>query len=252
MPKTSVDAVHVPQRYPTSQIFVDEAGTKGGPLFVVGAVKLREAGQLVRTVKELRDRHGFHENEFKFREITRGTLNFYFDLIDELVQADARIAACVVDRNIHDPFQGGRPTWVVHAEVLSQLLVGCIVRKELVCVLMDGVSTPRGCALDDTVREMVNKRLNATAVVQAACLDSRCTDGLQVADLVASAILFDRKDESPMVTPKSKVAARLKAAFGVSTLGDQRTSTVNIATYKTSPTGMRSSRGVTKNTRRAG
>ena len=38
-----------------------------------------------------------------------------------------------------------------------------INRRELVSALIDEVSTPRDCAFDDTVREMVNKRLRATS-----------------------------------------------------------------------------------------
>jgi hypothetical protein len=36
---------------------------------------------------------------------------------------------------------------------------------------------------DDTVREMVNKRLGATSLVTATCVDSLCNDGVQLADL---------------------------------------------------------------------
>lgn len=254
MPKPpQTDAVHVPSNYPASLIFVDESGSKNSSLFVIGAVKLRKPGLFARNVHDLRDRHGLGNREFKFSEINRNTVRFYFDLVDEMVEADAHLAGCVVNSSVHDPFKGARPTWLVHAEITAQLLVGCIARRELVSVLLDGISTPRGCALDDTVRGLVNKRFRATSVVSAACLDSKSTDGLQVADLVASAILFQRRQAPGVVgtSPKAKVATKLATSFGVPDLRDQRAPRVNIATYRTSPAEARRLR-VVKNTRRAG
>jgi Protein of unknown function (DUF3800) len=42
-------------------IFVDESAVKAsaGRFFVVGAVKVRKPGQLLRSVQDIRDRHGY-------------------------------------------------------------------------------------------------------------------------------------------------------------------------------------------------
>ena len=232
--------VRVPLRYPTAMIYVDESGSKASAsrFFVIAALKIREAGRFGRAVRDVRDRTGF-ESEFKFERITRGSLVPYYELIDEVARSDAHIVACVVNRDLHDPFKG-QPIWKVHASVTSQLLVGCINRRELVGVLMDGISTPRDYALDDVVRGMVNRRLKATSVVTAACLDSKASDGLQVADLLASAIAFERRRQaghhgsptSVTASAKAKVAARLMAAFDRSDFADCREGRVNIATFR--------------------
>ena len=93
------EAVHVPPRYPTALIFVDESAVKvsAGRFFVIGAVKARRSGQLLRAVKDIRDRHGY-QDEFKFSKITRARLPVFCELVDVLEQSDAHIAACVVDR----------------------------------------------------------------------------------------------------------------------------------------------------------
>lgn len=231
------DSVSVPPRYPTSLIFLDESGSKAtsSRFFVVAAVKLREPGRLARAIQDLRDRHGFR-GEFKFAEITRGTLPVYYDLIDQVQESDAHLAACVVNRDVYNPFRGGKPPWRAHAEVASQLLVGCINRRELVSVLMDGISTPRGCSLEDTVRELVNRRLRATSVVTSACLDSRTNDTLQVADMLAGAVSSERRrvvgESGRPTSNKAKVAERLGTAFDHPGLLDGRTARVNIATYR--------------------
>jgi hypothetical protein len=55
----------VPLRYPTALIFVDESAVKvsGGRFFVVGAVKVRRSGELLRAVQDIRDRHGYQEEQ---------------------------------------------------------------------------------------------------------------------------------------------------------------------------------------------
>jgi hypothetical protein len=99
-PVPTVDAVQVPEKYPTALIYVDESAVKAsaGRFFVVGAVKVRRPGQLMRAVRDIRDRHGFRD-EFKFSKISRGKFPIFCELIDVLEQSDAHIAACVVDRS---------------------------------------------------------------------------------------------------------------------------------------------------------
>lgn len=230
------DVVTVPVRYPTAAIFVDESGSKttAGQCFVIAAVKLRNPGALGRAIRDVRDRSQYLQ-EFKFSRVGRGNYPVFCDLVDTVAASDAHIAACVVDGRVHNPFRGKRPVWQVHAEVISQLLVGCINRRELVGVLLDGISTPRGYSLEDTVRKMTNSRLGATSVVSAVALDSRSNDILQVADLVAGAIYHERnRAAAPAGRPdshRSKVALRLGAALGRPNMADGRDGRVNIATY---------------------
>lgn len=236
MPATPVaEAVHVPRMYPTALIYVDESAVKvsAGRFFVVGAVKVRKPGQLMRTVQDIRDRHGYFD-EFKFSKISRGRFPVFCELIDVLEQSDARIGACIVDRtNAADPFSGSEPQWVAHARITARLLIGMINRRELASALIDQVSTPRGCAFDDTVREMVNVRMRSTSLVTAACVDSACNDGVQLADLVAGAVAHQCGQSAATASPashKGKIAARLAAAFGVPSLRDVRSNRVNVAT----------------------
>jgi hypothetical protein len=229
------EAVHVPPRYPTALIFVDESAVKvsAGRFFVIGAVKARRSGQLLRAVKDIRDRHGY-QDEFKFSKITRARIPVFCELVDVLEQSDAHIAACVVDRtNGTNPFASSDPQWVAHARVTAKLLVGIINKPELAAAMIDEVSTPRGTAFDDTVRDMVNRRMKSTSLVAASCVDSACNDGVQLADLVAGAVAHQCGQAAGTArtsSHKGKIAARLAAAYGIPNLGDVRTERVNIAT----------------------
>ena len=235
-----VDAVQVPLKYPTALIYVDESAVKAsaGRFFVVGAVKVRKPGQLMRAVRDIRDRHSFWD-EFKFSKISRGKFPVFCELIDLLEQSDAHIAACVVDRNRGtDPFAADGAEWLAHARITAKLLVGILNRRELASALIDEIPTPRGCAFDDTVRDMVNRRMRATSLVTAACVDSTSNDGVQLADLVAGTVAHQRGQGNGTASPashKGKIAARLAAAFGVNSFGDIRTDRVNVATLGVRP-----------------
>jgi hypothetical protein len=240
--------VSVPHNYPTSLIYLDESGSKASGtrhFFVIGGIKVRQPGLLARAVKDVRDRTGF-TGEFKFNAITKGALPAYFDLINTLEASDAHLVATVVSARHFNPFGERRPEWLVHAEVIAQLLVGNINRCELISVLMDGISTPPECSLEDKVRELTNRRLRSTGVVTAAALDSKTSDLVQVADMVTGAILFQRRREvgdhpGRPDSPKARVAMRLGAAFAVPDLTDGRTDRTNIATYRKRALAARSS-----------
>jgi Protein of unknown function (DUF3800) len=195
---------------------------------------VRQPGRLARAIREVRDRTSYG-SELKFSSITRGSLTVYYELIAALEASDTSLAACVVQGDVYNPFRQRRAVWKVHAEVTSQLLVGCLNRRELVGVHLDGISTPAGCSLEDEVRRMTNRRLRATAVVTAVCLDSKTNDLLQVADLVAGAIFHERRraatGETSPRSNKGKVALRLATAFNRPGLIDGRDARVNIATY---------------------
>lgn len=234
------DLVPVPPGYPTATVFIDESGSKSSAdFFVVAAIKTRFPGRLARAIHGVREKRDWHKRELKYSGITAGSVDICSEIIEVLEASDAHIAACVVDGRVFNPFTGirraGRATWQIHGEVVSQLLVGCINKRELVGVLMDGISTPPGCSLADTVRLRVNQRLHATAVVSAACLDSTSNDVLQVADLVAGSILHERRRQAAGDAPRShkgRVALRLAHAFDRPGLVDGRAGRVNIQTYR--------------------
>lgn len=230
-------AVVVPVGYPTSSIFIDEsrARASGGRFFVVAALKVRKPEAMARAMRTIREEHGEFKGEFKFKSVTDGTLPRYYEAIDLLESSDAQVHACVVDTEVYDPFKK-KPFWRVHADLVGQLLVGCTVKRELVHVLVDGISAPAGVAYGDTVKAEVNRRLGMTTVVGCLSLDSRCHDLLQVADLIAGSIAYDRglrvATYHPKKTEKKKVVTRLKAALGGVDLLDGRTERVNIQTFR--------------------
>lgn len=229
-------SVSVPYPYPTSTFFLDESGTKAKNTFVVAGLKVRQHGLLARQIRDLRDKHGL-VRELKFSGITRDSVDLYYELVDLVEASDAHMVGCVVAPDGDDPFDGHVHRWQGHADAVTRLLIGCMNRRELASLCIDGISTPRGCALDDTIKQQVNAALASTSLVSAVCLDSKTNDLLQVADMIASAIAFERRRLSDpkaasAVSPKGKVAARLGAAFGNPGLKNLRQNRCNIAPYR--------------------
>jgi hypothetical protein len=227
-------ALVVPLDYPCSTLFVAETGgaASGGAFFVIAAVKVRNVGRLRRQVLHTRDRHD-DDGELTLAAVTPARVPFFRDVIDALSASDARISATVVDLRAGgaDPFVRDEPRWVGTARLTARLLHGSLVRRELATALIHQVTTPPDDAFEETVRRMTNTRLGSTSLVSALCADPRSSDGLQLADLVAAAIAYQRRwaDGSGGSPDRADLAARLADGFAVADFRtDRRTDRVNV------------------------
>jgi hypothetical protein len=237
-------------------IYVDESGVATNDrFFVVGAIKVRRHGEFARAVRDVRDRTGF-DDEFKFSRISRGKLPAFFELVDLLCTPSVHLAACIVDREAFDPNDRWKPKWRAHAYVTAQLLRGCIKQKELVSVCMDLVSTPRDVAIEDEISRMVNARLGNRPLITSICLDSKASDLLQVADLVAGAVAFEQRSlhgiSGEPNSNKAKVVQRLRDVMNVESLSGPRSPRLNVQTYKPPGEGRRSQDNTVTKLRPAG
>lgn len=223
----------LPRHVDVSSIFIDESGSRNsrGGFFVVGFVKVRDPAILSRKVRSVRQRHSFNQ-EIHFSRINKRSLDYYFDLVETLAAENVRVGGSVYDCQVS--FNEDRPTWLQQAEMATRLVVGNVNRGELVNVFLDLVQTPEGNAVAQLVKEKANKGLRARAVLEAYDLDSRSTDMLQLADIVAGSINFERKKKKPETTgtPKARVAARLRRALELESFDDIQEGKVNILTFE--------------------
>jgi hypothetical protein len=227
------DGLLIPANYPASVIYLDESGTASADrFFVIGALKIRKHGKLMREVRALRERYSYFE-EFKFTKISGAKLPMYGDLITILAKSDAHLIACVVDTDVFDPATLWPTAWQAHANITAQLLRGAINRRELVTVAMDHISTPLGTAYDDVIRGMVNGVFHKTAVVGAMCLDSKSSDGLQIADLFAGSVGYHYRREGGggLNTHKARFLRMLQEGLKIEDFS-KRTNRVNVVTYR--------------------
>ncbi|MGH9128349.1 MAG: DUF3800 domain-containing protein [Acidimicrobiales bacterium] len=235
--RSQLHVVRVPLDYPTTTIYVDESGGVAKQrFFVVGALKVRRHGSFARSLRAVRDRTGF-EHEFRFNQITRGSLPAYYDLVDTLAAGEVHFHACIVDRALFDPSANFSTTWDPHAQVIAQLLRGAIARRELVSVMMDSISTPKEVVFEDYVRSHVNMCFGCTSVVTALLLNSKACDGLQAVDVLAGALAWERRTTAEghrHQNEKAKVVDRVKQRFNID-LTDARTPRTNLMTLRYLP-----------------
>lgn len=218
----------------SSVYFIDESGSKGsgGRHFVVAGLKTNDPDALTRGMEVIRAKRNVRR-ELKFRELTKGSVPVFKELIDLLVDSGSHVGAFVIDKDTYDPF-AGKELWNAHAWVTAALIKGMTTRKELVTLLVDGISTPVGVAYGSHLRDQINGAFKTMRVVSAVSLDSRTCDGLQLADLIASAIAHHRKSslvgEEDRGTPKAEVARYLARALDLNDFSDVHAEHVKIRT----------------------
>ncbi|MDQ3631634.1 MAG: DUF3800 domain-containing protein [Actinomycetota bacterium] len=214
----------LPQTARTGVVFLDETGTiSQGRFFGVACLKLTEPSVLLREVQALRDRRNFHiahGNEFHFADVTRGTISHYMEAIDLVVAAGAAFSCFIADRTLADPVARFGSSWRAYEKLAIQLLLGTISRREIVTVLADNYSTPKHVKFEVDVRDEVNQRLGKRLAVSSVFrLDSKSTDGLQLVDILLGAVTFRYRLAAGECTPgsiKDQLSRHVLTAYGIS------------------------------------
>lgn len=222
-----------PGKFPISSIHIDESGTKNSAagFFVRGFVKVRNPSALAREIRHHRNRHGFWK-EIHFAKISKQSLPFYFDVVETLAAADVRVGASVYSSSSFPPVKA---TWEQQAEMAAQLVLGNINRGEFINLFLDLINTPVGKSASEIIKNHVNRKLQSHCLIEAYDLDSEATDLIQLADIVASSIAYERKHPEQSGTPKQQVAARLRRALDLDSFDDIKKGKVNILTLTSCP-----------------
>lgn len=222
--------ITLPLATETAVYFVDEAGSKGtqGNYFVVAAVRTTDPDRLSRTVKAVRDKHGFNKaEEMKFGNVTKRSFPVLSEVFREAIACGCTFGAFVLDKRHFDPW-GSRTQWQGHLFATDRLLRGLVTRREVAVALLDHIDVPQGVSYGDTLMSEMNTRFGNKRLATAVSLDSRTCPGIQVADLLASAVFHARKkiedngleDFLDDQTPKARLARAIAASLGSSHFND--------------------------------
>lgn len=218
MPEHSLGGPHLPRDTPVATAFLDETGSiSDDRFFAIGCLKLPEPAELLRAIQKWRDQRHWYK-EIKFHNLTRDTLTTYKEIVDLFAaQADAELFCFVADRKDADPIQRFGTPWDAYAKLAEQLIVAAMHPGEVIAVLADNYSTPDDVLFEQALRASVNRRLDRLAVVSACRLDSRSSDGLQMVDLLTSAITFEFRQAAGLAkatSPKGQLAAHVRGVLG--------------------------------------
>lgn len=220
--------------------FIDEAGSKGssGQFFVTAAVKTSDPDRLGRAIQAVRDRNQFtSRDELKFGDVTKYSMPILCEVVDAAVDAGATFGAFVLDKRHFDPW-ADQEQWRGHLFATERLLRGMATRSEVSTALLDFISVPAGVSYGDALLGAVNSRFQNKRFVSAVSLDSRTCIGLQVADIVASAVYHYRQgmDAEGLEnylrkgTPKAMLARHVAEALELGTLSDGQSRLAKIQT----------------------
>ena len=226
--------------HPTAIAFLDESGSMPRDrIFAVGCLKLAQPSVLLRQVRKLRDQQHFYE-ELHFSRLTKGSLPFYIDVLRLVASSEAQFSCFVADRKAADPVGRFGSTFRAYEKLAIQLLIGSTWPGELVTVLADEFSMPDNSTFEETVKTEVNNRLGRLAVTNVCRLDSRSIDGLQMADILTSAVAFEFRQSvgsAGVKSVKAQLASHVRQELGfTSFLANNRTIkqllATNIAIYR--------------------
>jgi hypothetical protein len=222
----------LPSTVQTASFWIDDSGPRGSAQkgFVLAGLKTRRPDDLQRTVHAVRETHDHYPGELKFNSITDRNFPRYRDIVDVLEDSDALVVGTVVDTS-WNPFAGTQDEpWAAQAALIGRMIERCLNVNEVGSVFMDLMSTPKDVSMGHHVKRHANSLLKAKRVTTAVSLDSKTNDLLQLADLIAGAIYYQRCQHGDPSTTKGKIAARLATTFAAGTFErDVRAERVNIA-----------------------
>lgn len=225
--------------YHTATFFIDESGSKSsqGKFFVVGLAKTYLPGKLSWELRHVKERYAV-KGELKFSKVKSDTLPAYKAFIDAAYASNTLLAAFVLDSREGDQF-GNRATWEAQADLSAQLIHKNLRNDELGVVVSDIVTTPHGVSLAEGIKRRVNKRRDGLAIVSAIDMDSQAANELQVADLIAGAVNYERKALAGLTkavldsdSPKSRLVSYIHEVYGTDSFNDCRNYLLNVRTAK--------------------
>lgn len=223
--------------YPVATAFLDETGAiSKDRFFGIGLLKCTEPARLLRSVQKLRDQRHWY-GEIKFSELTkRQALLLYQEFVDiVLAPGVAEFFCFIADRDTDDPVARFGTHWEAYTKLAEQLVVAATHQDELLALMADNYSTPDHVLFEEDLRSNVNRRLNRLAVVSVCRLDSKASDGLQLADLLTSATAFEFRaaaGHASNTSLKGELSAYIRARLGaVSCLGGWRNASHSVQVY---------------------
>lgn len=220
--------------------FVDEAGSKGslGDYFVTAAVRTTNPDLVSRKMKAIRDQHGFTKaEELKFNSVTRNSAPVLANIFRGVVECGCTFGAFVLDKRHFDPWSN-RTQWQGHLFATERLLRRLVTRREVAIALHDHIDVPEGVSYGDNLVSKVNTRFGNKRLATAVSLDSRTSPGLQIADLLASAVFHARKNvEAHGIegfltnqTPKARLSREIATSLGSSYFADCKSELLHLQT----------------------
>lgn len=207
----------LPTSHPTALIYLDESGViNRDRYFGIGCLKVVDDAGLRRSLRGHRQRlECFEEIHWARLDKAGSQRHSAYELasasIDAFFDLDGVSFCCTVaDREEGDITAGYKSAWKAYEGLAARVLNDAIGPSELVSVVADHVDTPRHVRFEDDVKKGVNGSRQRLAVTTITRAHSHAVDGLQLADLLLGATMFDfRQGSDPEARGSDGQKARL-------------------------------------------
>jgi hypothetical protein len=188
----------LPELHPTAMIYLDESGViNRDRFFSIGCLKVVDDAALRRSLHGHRQRlecfDEIHWSAFNKASAARGSS---FDLavaaIESFFELDGASFCCAVaDRQNGDLVGSYRSSWKAYEALSVQALDRSVGSEEVVSVVADHVDTPSDIRFEDEVKKELNRSRRRLAITTLTRAHSHAMEGLQLADLLLGAAMFD-------------------------------------------------------------
>jgi len=201
----------LPANHPTAVIYLDESGViKTDRFFGIGCLKVVDDPALRRSLHRQRQRlecmDEIHWSDFNKAPAAQGSL---FDLavaaIDSFFDLDGVSFCCAVaDRQNGDLVGSYSSPWAAYEALSVQALDRTVGAEEVVSVVADHVDTPHDVRFEGEVKKELNRSRKRLAITTLTRAHSHAMEGLQLADLLLGAAMFDFRRGNDSPSPKSQ------------------------------------------------
>jgi Protein of unknown function (DUF3800) len=184
--------------HPTATVYLDESGViKTDRFFGIGCLKVIDDARLTKELRRLRQVHRYYE-EIHWaslgKALTRngGAFPLATAAVDAFFGLEGASFCCMVaDRQNGDVIGRHRTSWDAFQALSVQALDSVVDRTELVSVVADHADTPAHVHFEGAVKAGLNEERGRLAIATVSRAHSHAMDGLQLADLLLGASMFD-------------------------------------------------------------
>lgn len=177
--------------------FLDESGSlgdKNNPFFTIGIIRCSQPYYIQQKIKSLRDKKLFFD-EMKFNKLSKLNFEFACDAVKIFLDTESVFfSSYTLDKegNYFRKTFGENP-WEAYEKISIRLLNSNIHDNEILIVIADYITTPKGVKYEVNVKRLVNEEKKRLALAGVCRIDSKANDLLQLVDLFIGAVNYDLK-----------------------------------------------------------
>ncbi|TSC62882.1 MAG: hypothetical protein G01um101448_1140 [Parcubacteria group bacterium Gr01-1014_48] len=187
----------------TKFCFLDETGTLSDQkdhYFTVGILKMSQPYYLQSKIFYERSKIRFYD-EIKFNKLSKNNSGFAKTVIDALFETRSIsfYSYSISTKSDYYATSFDADPWMAYEQITLKLLDASLSEQEIVILIADYVTTPKGIRFEVDVKKSFNQKKNRLALAGVCRFDSKSNDLLQLVDLLIGTVTYDIKFSKKLV-----------------------------------------------------